>query len=51
MTLVALTNHEQRPSEVQLLEALSGHVCRCTGYQGIRRAAKRLAGADKAEKS
>jgi len=51
MTLVALTNHEQRPSEAQLLEALSGHVCRCTGYQGIRRAAKRLAGADRAEKS
>jgi len=51
MTLVALTNHEQRPNEARLLEALSGHICRCTGYQGIRRAAKRLAGADRAEKS
>src|SRR5882724_9365399 len=51
MTLVALTNHGQRPNEARLLEALSGHICRCTGYQGIRRAAKRLASADRAEKS
>jgi aerobic carbon-monoxide dehydrogenase small subunit len=50
MTLAALTNGEQRPGEAQLLEALSGHICRCTGYQGIRRAAKRLA-ADRRDKS
>jgi carbon-monoxide dehydrogenase small subunit len=43
MTLAALTNGDQRPSEAQILEALSGHICRCTGYQGIRRAAKKLA--------
>jgi carbon-monoxide dehydrogenase small subunit len=43
MTLAALTSNDQKPSEPQLLAALSGHVCRCTGYQGIRRAAKRLA--------
>jgi carbon-monoxide dehydrogenase small subunit len=47
MTLAALTNGVARPSEPELLAALSGHICRCTGYQGIRRAAKRLAGADK----
>jgi len=29
--------------EEQMLDAVSGHLCRCTGYQGIRRAAKRLA--------
>lgn len=46
MTLAALTNHEQKPSEEQLLGALSGHICRCTGYQGIRRAARTLAGTD-----
>jgi carbon-monoxide dehydrogenase small subunit len=51
MTLAALTNNEQRPSEAHLLAALSGHVCRCTGYQGIRRAAKRLADADRGETS
>ena len=50
MTLAALANGEHQPSEAQMLEALSGHVCRCTGYQGIRRAAKKLA-ADRGEKS
>jgi carbon-monoxide dehydrogenase small subunit len=45
MTLAALTGNEKKPSEAQLLAALSGHVCRCTGYQGIRRAAKKLASA------
>ncbi len=43
MTLAALTEAEDKPSEDQLLAALSGHICRCTGYQGIRRAACRLA--------
>ena len=51
MTLAALTSDEKKPSEKQLLAALSGHVCRCTGYQGIRRAARKLAGADVGEKS
>jgi len=46
MTLAALTGGEKNPSEKQLVAALSGHVCRCTGYQGIRRVAQRLAGAD-----
>jgi carbon-monoxide dehydrogenase small subunit len=45
MTLAALTNGGQQASEEELLAALSGHICRCTGYQGIRRAARRLAGA------
>ena len=44
MTLAALTDGAlQQPSEEQLIAAMSGHVCRCTGYQGIRRAAKKLA--------
>ena len=30
--------------EDDLLAAMSGHTCRCTGYQGIRKAAKALAG-------
>jgi carbon-monoxide dehydrogenase small subunit len=46
MTLAALTGGDSRPSEEQLLGALSGHICRCTGYQGIRRAARRLAGSN-----
>ncbi len=43
MTLAALTAGDARPTEEALIGALSGHICRCTGYQGIRRAAKRLA--------
>ncbi|MEO6718474.1 MAG: (2Fe-2S)-binding protein [Novosphingobium sp.] len=42
-TLVALTDGEQETTEEQLLAAMSGHICRCTGYQGIRRAISRLA--------
>jgi carbon-monoxide dehydrogenase small subunit len=44
MTLAALTTNEQRPSSETLLAALSGHLCRCTGYQGIKRAVRSLAG-------
>ncbi len=44
MTLAALTQGEQKPSSETLINAMSGHICRCTGYQGIRRAALRLAG-------
>jgi carbon-monoxide dehydrogenase small subunit len=44
MTLAALTSGPEKPSANTLLGALSGHVCRCTGYQGIRRAALKLAG-------
>lgn len=43
MTLAALTGNGKKPSEQDLLAALSGHICRCTGYQGIRRAARKLA--------
>ena len=44
MTLATLTGGEQRPSAEILLGALSGHLCRCTGYHGIKRAIRRLAG-------
>jgi aerobic carbon-monoxide dehydrogenase small subunit len=44
MTLAALISCEPKPSEAQLLAALGGHICRCTGYQGMRRAAKTLGG-------
>lgn len=46
MTLAALTEGPDKPDEAALLGALSGHLCRCTGYQGIRRAARRLAADD-----
>lgn len=44
MTLASLTSGAAKPTASTLLAALSGHVCRCTGYQGIRRAAIKLAG-------
>jgi carbon-monoxide dehydrogenase small subunit len=44
MTLAALTSGPKKPGANILLEALCGHVCRCTGYQGIKRAALKLAG-------
>jgi carbon-monoxide dehydrogenase small subunit len=44
MTLAALTEGGERPSSETLLAALSGHLCRCTGYQGLKRAIRRLAG-------
>jgi carbon-monoxide dehydrogenase small subunit len=43
MTLAALTAGDAKPSEATLTAAMSGHLCRCTGYQGILRAAKALA--------
>src|SRR6266702_4098571 len=42
MTLFALTEGTERPDADSLLDAMSGHICRCTGYQGIRRAARKL---------
>jgi carbon-monoxide dehydrogenase small subunit len=44
MTLAALTDGPDMHTADELIEALSGHLCRCTGYQGIRRAARKLAG-------
>ena len=45
MTLAALTSGPDKADAETVMDAMSGHVCRCTGYQGIRRAARKLAGA------
>ncbi|MBC2653266.1 (2Fe-2S)-binding protein [Novosphingobium flavum] len=42
-TFAALVDRNERPDEAELVNAMSGHLCRCTGYQGIRKAAKALA--------
>jgi carbon-monoxide dehydrogenase small subunit len=42
MTMAALIA-DGPVSEADLHEAVSGHLCRCTGYQGILRAARKLA--------
>lgn len=48
MSIVALLREQPHPSDQQLLDTLSGHLCRCTGYRGIiaaaRLAERRLAG-------
>ena len=38
MTATALTEAEQRPDVDEVADALSAHLCRCTGYRNIRRA-------------
>jgi carbon-monoxide dehydrogenase small subunit len=35
LTAFELLSERQRPSEEEIRVALSGNVCRCTGYQGI----------------
>jgi carbon-monoxide dehydrogenase small subunit len=47
-TLAALTSEGKSASEDEMLAAMSGHICRCTGYQGIRRAIARLAAGEAA---
>ncbi len=49
MTLASLTQDGARPSEEELVAALSGNLCRCTGYQGIKRACRRLSGSNMAD--
>ena len=43
MTFAAMMARKERPSEGELVAAMSGHTCRCTGYPGIRTAAMALA--------
>ncbi len=44
VSVTALLHDNPHPSEPQIREALSGNLCRCTGYQGIIRAVQRAAG-------
>ena len=44
ITMAALTANGAKPSVGELEAAMSGHICRCTGYQGIRRAIRQIAG-------
>jgi len=49
MTMAALTADGLPADEDKLMAAMSGHICRCTGYQGIRRAIRTLAGKNDAQ--
>ena len=44
ITFAALSANGAKPSVEELEAAMSGHICRCTGYQGIRRAIRQIAG-------
>lgn len=43
IAVTALLDEHPDPSPVQVTEALSGNLCRCTGYGGIIRAVRRAA--------
>lgn len=43
LTAVALLEENPDPSEQEIREALSGNLCRCTGYQNIVRAVRAAA--------
>jgi aerobic carbon-monoxide dehydrogenase small subunit len=53
MSAVALLEGDRQPGEDELLDVLSGHLCRCTGYRGIVRAVRlaqhRMAGQARTE--
>lgn len=44
MCTVGLLAHTPRPSEAQIVEALDGNLCRCTGYVNIVAAVQQAAG-------
>ncbi|MDQ2744159.1 MAG: (2Fe-2S)-binding protein [Chloroflexota bacterium] len=43
ITLVPFLEQNPDPSELEIREAISGNLCRCTGYQNIVRAVRRAA--------
>jgi carbon-monoxide dehydrogenase small subunit len=43
MTTVALLEKNQDPSELEIREAISGNLCRCTGYVNIVRSIQHAA--------
>jgi 2-furoyl-CoA dehydrogenase 2Fe-2S iron sulfur subunit len=46
MSFTDLLGRNPHPTEVEIREVLSGHLCRCTGYAGIVAAVKEVAGID-----
>ena len=43
MSTKALLDKNHKPSEEEIEEALSGNICRCTGYNKIVKAVKKAA--------
>lgn len=44
MTLVELDRRQDRPVAADIEDAIDGHLCRCTGYAGIKGAAADILG-------
>jgi carbon-monoxide dehydrogenase small subunit len=49
ISITAFLRTNRRPTEVETREALSGNLCRCTGYDGIVRAVMELAAGEELE--
>jgi len=49
MSARALLNHNPNPTDEEIIEALSGNLCRCTGYVPILNAVKRTAERERKE--
>jgi carbon-monoxide dehydrogenase small subunit len=49
MTARWLIDHNPQPSEEDIREAISGQLCRCTGYENIVRSVKWAAEHDSVE--
>ncbi len=49
VSVTAFLRDHPQPTEDEILHALSGNLCRCTGYQGIIRAVQRAAATETAE--
>jgi len=50
MSFTDFLERNPNPSEAEVVEVLSGHLCRCTGYAGIMAALKEAVGLDQADK-
>jgi len=46
MSFTDFLSRNPKPTEDELREVLSGHICRCTGYAGIMAALREAVGAD-----
>ena len=44
MSFTDFLRRNPKPSEAEVIEVLSGHICRCTGYAGIISAVLEAAG-------